>query len=147
MISYLGKHTGRVLVIALERGELLLESIEEECRKAGFQYATIETAVGTLQKTVYHRVLTLDRKSTQFFETLETPMELSSIDGIILEGHPHLHFTGSDPEKSYVAHLEYGCEVLYLAELVIAELEPMPLGRRKNELGQNLMNLLTDENK
>ena len=76
MISYLGKHTGRVLVIALERGELLLESIEAECRKAGFAYATVETAVGTLQKTVYHRVLTLERKSTQYFETLETPIEL-----------------------------------------------------------------------
>ncbi len=145
MISCLGKHTGRVLVIALERGELLLESIEEECRKAGFQYATVETAVGTLQKTVYHRVLTLERKSTQYFETLETPIELGNIDGIIAEGHAHLHFAASDPEKSYVAHLEYGCEVLYLAEIVLAELEPMPIGRRKNELGQNLMARLDGE--
>lgn len=145
MISCLGKHTGRVLVIALERGELLLESIEEQCRKAGFQYATVETAVGTLQKTVYHRVLTLDRKSTQYFETLETPIELGNIDGIIAEGRAHLHFAASDPEKSYVAHLEYGCEVLYLAEIVLAELEPMPIGRRKNALGQNLMTRLDGE--
>lgn len=147
MISYLGKHTGRVLVLALERGELLLETIEEECRKAGFQYATVETACGTLQKTVYHRVTTLERKSTNLFETIETPIELGSIDGIIAEGQAHLHFAASDPDRNYVAHLEYGTEVLYLAEIVLAELEPMPLGRRKNALGQNLMARLDDETK
>ncbi|MBQ1504322.1 MAG: DNA-binding protein [Oscillospiraceae bacterium] len=145
MISYLGKHTGRVLVIALERGELLLESIEQQCREAGFANATVETAIGTLQKTVFHRVLTLDRKSTNEFVTVETPVELSNIDGIIAEGQAHLHFSASDPDKTYIAHLEYGCEVLYLAEIVLAELEPMPLGRRKNELGQNLMTRLDEE--
>lgn len=145
MISYLGKHTGRVLVLALERGELLLETIEEECRKAGFSYATVETAVGTLQKTVFHRVLTLEKKSRNEFTTMETPVELSSIDGIIAEGHAHFHFTGSDPDGAFIAHLEYGSEVLYLAEIVLAELEPMPLGRRVNELGQNLMTRLAEE--
>ena len=147
MLSYLGKHTGRVLVLSLERGELLLESIEEQCRKAGFLYATVETAIGTLQKTVYHRVLTLENKSTQQFETIETPVELANVDGMIVEGQAHLHFASSDPDRCYIAHLEYGSEVLYLAEVVLAELEPMPLGRRKNEVGRNLLTLLEDENK
>lgn len=145
MISYLGKHTGRVLVIALERGELLLETIEEQCRAAGFAYATVETAIGTLQKTVFHRVLTLDEKSVNEYTTVETPVELSNVDGIIAEGHAHLHFSASDPDSTYIAHLEYGSEVLYLAEIVLAELEPMPLGRRVNRLGQNLMTRLDGE--
>lgn len=64
-------------------------------------------------------------------------MELASIDGIIADGVPHLHTVVSDHEKAYAGHLEPGCRVLYLAEIVIMELEGDALTRIKNEKGIN----------
>jgi hypothetical protein len=44
-----------------------------------------------------------------------------------------LHAVVADSEKAYSGHLENGCRVLYLAEIVIMELKSMDLTRVYND--------------
>ena len=71
----------------------------------------------------------------------DRPLEVASISGIIADGFPHLHTVISDHEKAYAGHLEPGCRILYLGEVVIQEILDQPLTRQRN--AKNI-NELTD---
>ncbi|MDR3562139.1 MAG: DUF296 domain-containing protein [Negativicutes bacterium] len=61
------------------------------------------------------------------------PCELTAMQGIIDDGHPHFHAVFSDLEKTYSGHLEEGSVVLCMAELVLVELTGVALERCKNQ--------------
>lgn len=123
---------GRVIVINLKRGELLLESIEEELEKLGVKDAIITGAIGSLKKAVFHRVTGMGREPEDEFITIEKPMELASLQGIVANGRAHFHMVTSDLEATYTGHLEPGTEVLYLVEISLVEIKGLPLVREKN---------------
>ena len=62
MIKYQGYETGRVVILSLKRGDLLLETIEKELAKSGIRNAVISSAIGSLQKVVLHRVIGTGRE-------------------------------------------------------------------------------------
>lgn len=123
MKKYIGKGFGKILVINLQRGDLLLESITEQAMSEGIKYGVILSGIGTLEKAVYHRVTSVSFIPEEEHTTLEGPYELSAIQGLIIDGEPHLHFDFSDGVRTYSAHLEPGSIVLYAAEIVLAEIK------------------------
>jgi predicted DNA-binding protein with PD1-like motif len=133
MISFCKEGAGRLIVINLERGELLLESIRETLSQYGIQDAVITSAIGSLSKVVLHRVTGFQREPVDEFVTLEKPMELASLQGIVVDGHPHFHMVVSDLEKAYTGHLEEGTTVLYLVEISLLELKNTGLKRIPDE--------------
>ena len=68
------------------------------------------------------------------FITLEEPMELASLQGVVIDGEPHFHMVISDLEQTYTGHLEEETTVLYLVEITLAEIKGINLERKKNEL-------------
>ena len=135
MISFCKEGTGRLVVINLERGDLLLEGIRNELEKLGIRDAVITSAIGSLSKVVLHRVTGFEPKPVDEFITLEKPMELASLQGVVLDGHPHFHMVVSDLEQAYTGHLEEGTTVLYLVEISLLELKNTGLKRVPDELG------------
>jgi predicted DNA-binding protein with PD1-like motif len=133
MISFCKEGTGRLVVINLERGDLLLESIKDALGKHGVTDAVITSAIGSLSKAVFHRVTGLEREPVDEFVTLEKPMELASLQGIVVDGHPHFHIVVSDLQQAYTGHLEEGTTVLYLAEISLLELKNTGLKRVPDE--------------
>jgi uncharacterized protein len=134
---------GRIVVMNFERGEKLLEGIRDQLKRLGIRNAVVLNAIGTLETAVYHRVTTTDAKPVEEFITVNKPTELSSVQGMVIDGQPHFHMTFTDLEKTYSGHLEDGSVVLYLAEIVIAEMKGLNLFRKKNELN---IALLTEKN-
>ncbi|HPU08305.1 MAG TPA: DNA-binding protein [Candidatus Atribacteria bacterium] len=125
---------GRVFVLRLDQGDMLLESIKELIAKEGIKDAVVISAIGTLDMCVLHMVTTTGYPPEEHFERWDNePLELVSVDGIIADGEPHLHAVVSDSEKAYAGHLENGCRILYLGEIVIGELESMDLKRIYND--------------
>lgn len=125
---------GRTFVLRLDQGDMVLENINELIAKEGIKDAVVISAIGTLDMCVLHMVTTTAYPAVEHFERWENkPLELSSIDGIIADGKPHLHAVVADSEKAYSGHLENGCRVLYLAEIVIMELKSMDLTRVYND--------------
>lgn len=126
---------GRTLVINLERGDLLLESIQAALDSQKIENAVILSAIGSLQQVHLHRVTGFEETPVDEFIMLKKPMELSSLQGLIVDGKPHIHMVVSDLESAYTGHLEDNTQVLYLVEIIIAEVKDIQIERRKNEKG------------
>jgi uncharacterized protein len=133
MRTFTASDFGRIIVIHLGKGEKLLESIESEIKRLDIKNAVILSAIGSLRKLSYHIITSTDNVSSDKYLTIEKPMELSSMQGIILDGQPHFHLVCSDPERTYTGHLENETEVQYLVEISLMEVKDMNLIRKLDE--------------
>jgi predicted DNA-binding protein with PD1-like motif len=118
--------------IRLDRGDLLLESIQNTIEKYHIQDGAVLTAAGSLQECTFHAVSSLAEKPEDKFMTVKGPMEILNINGLIAAGEPHLHMTLSNLKGAFGGHLEKGCKVLYRAELTIAKFSGEALARKVN---------------
>ena len=77
-----------------------------------------------------HYILHTDFPPEDAIFTLEQPLELLSVSGIIADGEPHLHGVVSHKDnEAKGGHIEPGCEVAYLAEIVIHKFNSLKLVR------------------
>lgn len=132
-----GEGFGRAIVINLRRGDLLLESIRDRLKQEGVRNAVLFGAVGSLRKLVYHLPTSMGPTSNDKFIVVEGngPIELGALSGNVIDGDPHLHIVAKDEKGTYVGHLEEGTEVLFLAEIVLAEIRGLNIHRVKDEHG------------
>ena len=123
MRCFSGGNVKRSIIVALDTGEDLLESIESVIESEGIQNGVVVSGVGSLSKARYHIVEPGDEKpwKDRFIEKVGT-IEIKSISGIIASGRAHLHISMSQADEGFGGHLEPGCKVLTLAEIVILEL-------------------------
>ncbi|MDR1640002.1 MAG: DNA-binding protein [Clostridiales bacterium] len=136
MSAFLSKGTGRVALLHLTAGGKLQESIRDECKRVGIMTGIVSCGIGSLRKIVYHYTDSDTEKPLDVHKTVERPMELVSLQGIVLEGEPHLHVLATESGSvCHSGHLEDGTEVLYLAELSVVEVLDLPLGRRSGKYG------------
>lgn len=135
MQTFTTRDLGQVVIIRLGKGELVLESIEEELKRLGVKNGILVSAIGSLRKACVHAITTTDDFPTNEYFTFENPIELGSAQGLILDGEPHFHLTVSEPDKTYTGHMEPGCEVQYLAEFAVLELPGLNLTRKQDQFG------------
>ncbi len=129
------KGKGRKLLINLDRGEKLLESIMEALNKADMKNAVCLSCIGSLQKAYYNRAQGLNDDMILDHQYIEGGLEMVSMQGVVIDGMPHFHFSFSDLKGVYMGHVEEGCEILYLAEILFEELDGVNLTKVKNEKG------------
>ncbi len=139
MFTLTNETSGRLITVSLQRGEMLLEGIQQAIEQAGIRDAAVVSCIGTLSSLTWHRVTTLDAKPREEYPTVRGPLELCAVQGLVVEGVPHFHIVCSDQNGTYAGHLEPGCEVLYLAEIVLLELTGKPLRRVTDENGLRLL--------
>lgn len=138
MKGFNGSGLGRTVLINLYRGDKLLESIRSQLKDVNIENAVILCAIGSLKKARFHRVTGMGAVAVDEFLEFEKPMELASLQGVIINGEPHFHMVTSDLACAYTGHLEEGTEVLYRAEIVIAELLDMNIKRAKDQNGNEI---------
>ena len=130
MKKFFGQGYGKIVILELIRGDLLIESITEALAEEGIQNAVVISAVGSLQKVVYHRPTDMSAAAVDEIVEIEEPFEISSLSGSVIDGQAHFHFSASSPNRDCGGHLEPGTEVLYLFEVVLAEITGLNLERR-----------------
>ncbi|WP_455580644.1 PPC domain-containing DNA-binding protein [Dysosmobacter sp.] len=136
MTNFLANEYGRVIVIHLGKGELLLESIQRALEEQGIKNAVLLSAIGSLRKLSMHIIMDTDDNATNNFLVVEKPFELCSMQGLVLDGVPHFHMVCSAPgNESFCGHVEPGCEVQYLMEIALMEVRDMDLTRRRDAFG------------
>ena len=124
---------GRTIILRLDQGDYVLESIREVLKKTGITDGYVVSGIGTLDYCVLHMVTTTGYPPVEHYpEWKDEPLELVSIDGIIANGEPHLHAVISNEDKAFAGHLEPGCRILYLGEIVIQEIKGQALERNRN---------------
>jgi predicted DNA-binding protein with PD1-like motif len=135
MRTYTYEKYGRTIVMHLGKGEKVLECIKSECERLGVKNAVLLSCIGSLRHAQFHIITTTEDKSTDDVLVLDTPMEVSAVQGIIANGQPHFHMVISDPERVYTGHMEENCETQYLMEIAILEVLDMNLIRKQDEFG------------
>ena len=126
------QYTGpiEVVIINIEPGEMLLETIRAALQKHNIKNGIVVSGIGTLKTCHLHYVSTTDFPPSNVFFTIEKPLELSSISGIIADGEPHLHVVVSyADEAASTGHLEDNSQVLYLAEVAILVFNDLQMTR------------------
>ncbi len=130
-----GAQIAELYRVRLDRGDLLLETIQDVIQRNSIADGAVLTAAGSLQECTFHRVKSLAEKPEDEFKTVKEPMEILNINGLIAAGEPHLHMTLAGAHGAFGGHLENGCRVLYRAELTIARFSGPPLVRKPNQAG------------
>ncbi|MDR1560531.1 MAG: DNA-binding protein [Clostridiales bacterium] len=135
--AFVSESTGRAVLIHMTVGDRLLETIREEAKRLNIQSAIVTGGIGSLRKAVYHYIEAVTEEPRDAYKTVERPMELVSLQGIVLEGEPHLHMAATEEGGGvcHSGHVEEGCEIQYLAEISLIELKNLPLGRRAEKYG------------
>jgi len=134
-----GAQVAEVYRVRLDRGDLLLETIQQVIRENHIADGAVLTAVGSLGECTYHRINSTGERPVDEFLTVKEPLEILNINGMIADGEPHLHLTMSGAKGAFGGHLEKGCRVLYRAELTIARFSGPPLARKPNQEGVPLL--------
>jgi len=134
-----GAQVAEIYRIRLDRGDLLLETIQQVIRENHVADGAVLTAVGSLGECTFHRIQSTGEKPEDQFLTVKEPIEILNINGVIADGEPHLHLTMSGASGAFGGHLEKGCRVLYRAEVTIARFSGAPLARKPNKEGVPLL--------
>ena len=134
-----GSQLAEVYRIRLDRGDLLLETIQRVIRENHISDGAVLTAVGSLGDCTFHRIKSTGEKPEDEFLTVKEPLEILNINGVIADGEPHLHLTMSGARGAFGGHLEKGCRVLYRAEVTVARFSGTPLARKANKEGVPLL--------
>ena len=129
-------HITEVYRVSLDRGALLLESINDVIQAKGIRDSQVIISSGSVQECTYHFVASTAVKAQNEYRTVKGPSEILSGGGVIADGEPHIHIALSNAEKGvYGGHLEKGCRILYLAEITVFRFAGPPLTRRSNQNG------------
>lgn len=128
------------IVLRLDAGDDLLASVEATIEAHGIQDGYVASGIGTLDKCVLHMVTTTGYPAVEHFARWDDKaLELASVSGLIANGLPHLHAVVSDKDKAVAGHVEHGCRILYLGELVIEKRPGPRLERARNEKNINVL--------
>jgi predicted DNA-binding protein with PD1-like motif len=112
----------KIWVLRLDPGEDVLLSLRDIIRQKGIEQAVVISGYGTFARARLHWVAHNRFPTDNLFEEFEGGIELMSMNGMVVDGEPHIHFTAATPKGAFGGHLEEGCIVYVLCEVVLVEL-------------------------
>ena len=137
MTSFIGRRLGRYAIIGLQRGDLILESIEKVLKENDIRNAIVTSGVAATSHMHWHHIGVTDKIPHDLMLKNDGPMEVSGIGGLVLDGIPHLHCSFADHNRAWVGHLEPRCKGAYVGEITLIELLDVDLKRIANQFGVN----------
>jgi len=125
-----GMRVAEIICVYMQYGDDFHECVERTAREKDIRAGAILSGIGTFDVARIHHITHTDFPAEDKFVTLEGPVELCSVDGIIADHKPHMHCTMAlRGGELFAGHLEPGCRVLYLAEVAIARFDGRELER------------------
>jgi hypothetical protein len=124
-----GGTCAEVIALRLDPGDDVLKSVAALAAEADIRAGAVVSGMGTLKAARLHWVTTTGYPAVEEFRDFACPLEIAGISGIIADHRPHLHTCISDTAQTYAGHLEPGCTVLYLAEIVVVKFGGIALER------------------
>lgn len=135
---------GQITIVRLAYGDLLLESLQEICRREKIRNGVILTGFGSLTHHSVTGVVGPAFPPRRFYNR-RTPrgVEIVAMSGVIADHHVHCHIVLCDRHRAFGGHLEKGCRVLSLAEIALMRVDGVKLARRLDPTtGQKLLQSL-----
>jgi predicted DNA-binding protein with PD1-like motif len=128
-----GMQLEEIICVRLDYGDDFHECIEQVARERDIQSGVILSGIGTFDRARIHHITHTRFPAEDKFVELEGPIELVSVSGIIADYQPHMHCTMAvRGDELFSGHLEPGCNILYLGEVVIGRLSGKRLTRDRH---------------
>ncbi|GAB4362437.1 MAG: hypothetical protein OHK0021_06510 [Bryobacter sp.] len=113
----------RIVVMRLKNQADLLSGLEKLVKQEKISNAVILSGIGSLT-AVHHHVVsnrTFPSKNV-YVENPTAPADIVSMNGYVMNGKIHCHFTLTDPDKAYGGHMEAGNKVFTFAVVTLGVL-------------------------
>lgn len=124
------------IVIRIPPGEDVLAGVKQAVAERGVRTGAVVSGIGTLRDCHLHMVETTGFPVHEAHpEWHDVPLELASMNGLVLDGEPHLHAVVSSTEGAVGGHVEPGCVVLYLCEILLLVFDADHVGRALDDNG------------
>jgi len=123
--------TGRIHILRVDPGEDILLTVNRFLEQAHLQQAVIIGGYGTLAAYHLHWVAHNRIPSEQYFGRGEGGIEILAMNGLVVEGQPHIHVTLSTRDQAFGGHLEAGCIAYVLCEIFFVEITGQTLSRQR----------------
>jgi predicted DNA-binding protein with PD1-like motif len=120
----------RLRILRVDPGEDVLESIGRFLQDAGVQQAVVLGGYGTLAAYHLHWVTHNRIPTENAFGRGYGGIEILAMNGLVVDGEPHVHVALSTPDGAFGGHLEPGCIAYVLCEIFFAEVDGATLSRR-----------------
>jgi predicted DNA-binding protein with PD1-like motif len=118
-------------ILRIDPGEDVLESVQGFLREANVRQAVVLGGYGTLGAYHLHWVTHNRFPTDNAFVRGEGGIEILSMNGLVVDGEPHIHVTLSTAGGAFGGHLEPGCKAYVLCEVFFAEVEGVTLSRQR----------------
>ncbi len=138
MQYFVSQAVPRTILIMFDRGDLLLEGLQQVVDKEKINTAAITGGIGSLQRVHLHTITRTETPSIDKYWNFTGPIELASVQGSVIGGDAHVHITvfDWDTKSTYIGHLEPGSVVAYRAEISLTVLEGVRTERYTDEKGE-----------
>ena len=121
----------RIHILRVDPGEDVFESIQRFLDLAGVRQAVVLGGYGTLAAYHLHWVTHNRLPSETAFGRGYGGIEILAMNGLVVEGQPHIHVALSTPDGAFGGHLEPGCMAYVLCEIFLAEVKGPVLSRQR----------------
>ncbi len=132
--SFEGK---KVWIVRIDPGEDVLISLNDFIKANGIKQGVVVMGYGTFSKVSLHWVTHNRFPASNRYDSWEDGIELMSMNGMIVDGKPHIHFTASTADGAFGGHVEEGCIVYVLCEVALIELDGPPMTRESVEVAKD----------
>lgn len=130
-MDFTSMELGRILILRVDPGEDVLRSIKAFLKRAKVRQAVVLGGYGTLAAYHLHWVTHNRIPTHNLFGKGEGGIEILSMNGLVVDGEPHIHVALSTPDGAFGGHLEPGCSAYVLCEVFFAEVEGVAMSRRR----------------
>ena len=121
----------RIHILRVDPGEDVLASTERFLKETGIQQAVVLGGYGTLSAYHLHWVTHNRIPTENLFRRGQGGIEILAMNGLVVDGEPHIHVALSTPDGAFGGHLEPGCIAYVLCEVFFAEVEGLRLSRER----------------
>ncbi|HUM84473.1 MAG TPA: DNA-binding protein [Lachnospiraceae bacterium] len=142
MKTFTNEIGGRVIIIRLDRGDKVLESVKKAIKEQNIENAAIVCGYGSMDHCHMHWLATTSETypaENEYMSWDHKPVELCSMSGVIADGEPHIHAVASTGGKTVGGHLETECTAGYCLEIVIYEHSGIKLARKPTGWGPDAL--------
>jgi predicted DNA-binding protein with PD1-like motif len=141
----------KVHILRVDPGEDILASVERFIAEAKLKQAMVLGGYGTMAAYHLHWVTHNRIPTDNLFREGEGGIEILAMNGLVVDGEPHIHVALATPDGAFGGHLEPGCIAYVVCEIFFAEVSGPRLARQRvpvsvEEMGEGMISRLVFEN-
>jgi len=121
----------KIHILRVDPGEDLLLSVRKFLAESGLRQAVVISGYGALTAHQVHWVKHTHIPPENLYGKGEGGTEILAMNGLVVDGKPHIHIALSNPQGGFGGHMEEGCIAYVLCEIFFAEVSGSDLNYRR----------------